>query len=238
MRFLILFLIINLVPILNFAQEKDEIWENRNSLEGAKKAYEYYKKEYETKKDYDSAWKFARAAHFYTDNFIKDNELKKKLFSEGKDAAAMATNLGPNKPEGWYYFGVCLGSWAEANGIMQSLSAAGPILNSASMSINADPNYEKGVAYNLRARVYHKAPQMISVGDPKKAERDYLKALELNPNYRVAYRFYSEFLLDKGRKEEARVYIDKGLSVPYSENDKIIEDKEIKILKELKEKAK
>jgi hypothetical protein len=214
----------------------DSYWDNRNSGAGAKAAYEYYKSAYQTDKNYETAWKLARSAHFYADKFIKDSTLKKNIFTEGKTAAESATNLGPDKPDGYYYLGICLGSWAEANGILKSLFTAPDIVKAADKCIAIDPQFENGSAYMLRARVYQKAPGGISVGDPKKANADYIKAIEYGPNKRTAHRFYAEFLIERGNKTKAREIIDKGLAIEYNDADKITEDDEIGMLNDLKKK--
>ncbi len=225
-----------LVCSLLFAAVED-YWGERNSLEGAKKAYESLKAQFQQNpSSYEVAWKFARAAYHYADNFVKDKNARKTIFTEGKEAAEKATQLNPQSPEGWYWLGVCLGSWGEANGIMQSLGAVKPIMNAIAKGMAINPNWDDGAFYNLRGRVYHRAPAGISVGDKKKAESDYKQALALNPKNRTAHRFYAELLLEQGRKDEAAKLVEKGLAIPYDESNKVSEDKEIRLLQELKKK--
>ena len=51
----------------------------------------------------------------------------------------------------------------------------------------------------------------------KPAEKEFLKAIELNPNYSTAHQYYAEFLTIIGRDEEARQHIDKALQLdPFS----------------------
>ncbi len=213
----------------------DSYWSNRNTADGAKAAYDYYKAQFQSGSSYETAWKFARAAHFYADQFQSNPDIKKTIFTEAKKAAESATNMENNKPEGHYYLGISLGSWAEANGIFKSLFTAPDILKEATKTINIDPVYENGSAYMLRGRVYHKAPGGISVGDSKKAEADYLKAIEYGPNQRVTFRFYAEFLMDKD-KVKAKDIIEKGLAIPVDESDIFSENKEIGELKDLQKK--
>src|SRR5271157_4732327 len=113
----------------------ESYWSNRNSQDGAKAGYDYYKGEYGKEKNYENAWEFARAAYFYADNFIKKPELKKVIFTEAKLASEDSTNYNPAGVEGHYYLAVSLGSWAEANGVFASLGAVGPILKEAGLVI-------------------------------------------------------------------------------------------------------
>ncbi len=224
-----------LVTFLSFSDDK--IWQDRNSKEGAKKAYEYYESEFQKKKTYESAWKFSRAARFYAHYFVKDIEAKKKIFEKAKDVALEATKVDPLKPEGHYYLGVAYGSWAEANGVLQSLAYAQPIVDEMTKVIQIDPDFREGAAYMVRGRVYHKAPGWpISIGDKEKAKNDFEKAIKYQN--RAAFRYYAEFLIDQGQKEKAKEIIQKGLSLPFNEEDKIVEEDEIAKLKELEKKLK
>ncbi len=220
-----------IAAVVSYADD-DSYWQNRNTADGAKAGYEYYKQQYNNEKNYENAWKFARAAHFYADNFLTNAASKKVIFTEGKLAAESATNLDPQKVEGHYYLGICLGSWAEANGILDSLAAADLILREATKVITIDPSYEDGAGYALRGRVYQEAPGFISVGDMKKAREDYEKAIEIGHKNRTAFRFYAEMLMDSDKKK-AKDMITRGLDIPFDESNSYEENDEIKLLKEL-----
>ncbi len=190
---------------------------------------------YSKETNYENAWKFARSAHYLADNYIQKAEQKKPIFLEAKKAAENATNLEPGKVEGHYYLGISVGSWAEANGILDSLFTADLIIKEATKTINIDPSYENGSGYMLRARVYHLAPAIISVGDTKKAQSDYEKAIEYGPGNRVAFRFYAELLMDLDRKKAAEI-ITQGLNIPLDEGNIYEDQGEINQLKNLQKK--
>ncbi|MFN3411779.1 MAG: TRAP transporter TatT component family protein [Exilispira sp.] len=229
------FLPILLIALLIFFSFDDTPWKNRNSAEGAKAAYEYYKKLYkENPNSYEAAWKYARAIHFYTNEFINDNKIKKENFTEGKNVAENATKLNPNGVEGYYYFAVCLGSWGEVNGILASLSSVGPMEKAATKAAEIDPSFNKGAPYMLLGRLYQKVP-----GKSKTKCKEYYElSLKYGPTGRVNYRFYAEFLIEQKDYVKAREIIQRGLAIPFDEEDRLIEEKEIKILKELLESIK
>lgn len=232
-------LILTMLAISGILYSVEDYWNERNTKEGSKKSYITLKEEFnKNPENFEVAWKLARSAHFYADNFIKENEEKKAILDNGKKAAEKATIIAPDKPEGWYWLAVCLGSWGEANGIMQSLFAVKPIIDACNKGIKISPDFEDGNFFMVRGRVYHKAPAVISVGDTKKAIDDYEKALKLNQNNRTAYRFYTELLLEQNQKEKAKELIEKGFSIPIDEKNIVVENKEIKILNNLKEKIK
>jgi hypothetical protein len=184
--------------------------------------------------DYASAWQFAKAAFYYGEYIVTDNEQKKTVFSEAKDAGLQAVAKAPNKPEGHYWLGVAYGAWAEANGILNSLQYAGTISDEMSKSISLDPLYHHGSAYMVRGRVYAKAPGWpLSIGDGTKAEADYKQSLAYGPENRKAYRFYAEYLLANGRNAEAKEMIKKGLGLKYKKAEALVEDLEIATLQKL-----
>ncbi len=226
----IFFIATFLIVILIFFSFDDTPWKNRNSAEGAKAAYEYYKNLYEQNPNsYEAAWKFARAIHFYTNEFISDNKIKKENFTAGKNAAENATKLNPNGVEGHYYFAVCLGSWGEVNGILASLSAVSPMEKSAMKAAEIDPYFNKGAPYMLLGRLYQKVPGKSKA----KCKEFYELSLKYGPTGRVNYRFYAEFLIEQKEYAKAREIIKKGLEIPIDQEDVLIEQKEIKILQEL-----
>jgi tetratricopeptide (TPR) repeat protein len=211
----------------------DSFWSNRNSLDGAKAAYDYYKGAFGTNADYESAWKFARVAYFYGDNIVKDPAMKKDIFTEGKVAAEKATNFSAKQVEGHYYLGVCLGLWAEANGVLNSLFTAPDLLKEANKVIEIDPAFDNGEPYIFRGRIYNRAPAVISVGELRKSEADYLKGLEICQTKRVLYRFYAELLLDMGNRQKAKEMAAKGLAIAPDEENKVVDEKEMSLLKDL-----
>lgn len=211
------------------------LWQNRNSQTGAEKAYNGFKSEYQKKTNYTSAWQFARAAHFYADNFITENELKKNIFSEAKDAAQQAVNFESSKPEGHYWLGANYGSWAEVNGILESLNYADDIVEEMTRVINIDKTFNEGMPYAIRAKVYYKAPGWpLSIGNQDKAVDDFEQALKYGKNKnRKVYRFFAEYLIQKGNKIKAQAIIKEGLAIPFDKQNNILENKEIKLLKDL-----
>jgi tetratricopeptide (TPR) repeat protein len=209
-----------------------DIFKPLTNYQESKNAYETYKSGYLSKKNYESAWEFAAIARFFGNYFVKDVEAKKKIFEEAKDAALFATKVNANGVEGHYYLGVAYGSWAEATGIMNSLFLAGPIVDEMTKVINLDPKFRNGSAYAVRARVYQKAPGWpVSIGDREKAQKDFEEAIKYDN--RMSYRFYAEFLMGIGEKEEARKIAEKGLNLPPNELEPVADEDEMEILKKL-----
>lgn len=195
-----------------------------------------YKQEYFRLKqipsgDYATLWKFAKAAYYYGEYELTNEDQKKLVFTEAKEAALRAVTLSDKQPEGHYWLGVAYGAWAEANGPLNSLQLAGSIVDEMNKVITLDPSYHKGSAFMVRGRVYAKAPGWpLSVGDSTKAEADFKKALQYGPQNRKAYRFYAEYLIANGRNAEAQTIARQGLSIPVNTTEPIPDKKEIEIL--------
>jgi tetratricopeptide (TPR) repeat protein len=225
-----------LAASLSFGE--DDVWKNRNSAAGAKAAFEYYRTRYRENQDFVSAWKFCRAVDFYAGNFVTNKESLEEFYTDAKKAAEAACNLEPSMPEGWYWYCICLGNWASYASVLDTITLANRLIEGCNRVIRLDPSFDKGAVYQLRGRIYHLAPPIVSVGDRVKAEADYRKALEFNPNDRTTCRFYAELLLDIGRKNEAREMVSKGLAIPEDESDIISDSKEIQALQALRDKLK
>ena len=54
----------------------------------------------------------------------------------------------------------------------------------------------------------------VGFGDDEKAEQLLKQALAINPDGIDPNFFYGDFLLDQGRKAEAKTYLDKALAAP------------------------
>lgn len=229
MLFVSMFLL--LISVI-YAEAGDALWQERNSVSGAKKVYEYYKAQYSVNPDYEISWKFSRAAYNYADLFVKDGNTKKIIFTEGKEAGEKAVSLKPQGVEGHLYLGTCLGSWAKANGIFASLRTIPVIFEEANKAIAINPSFADAAPYLLRGNVYMKAPKGKG-GDFSKAESDFKKAINLAPNNRKGYRFYAELLVKMNQKEKAKEIAQKGLDIPIDESNKSSEEFEINELKNL-----
>jgi tetratricopeptide (TPR) repeat protein len=232
----ILLLLMILLCAAGIVSAADPLWDNHGTAELVKKAYETLRSAYQSNPTYENAWQFARAAHYYASVIIDDadKEKQKAVFTEGKDAATKAMELNPNGVEGYYYFAICLGSWAETNGIMSSLFAVKPMLEAIEKAIAINPAFEDASPLMTRGRLYQKAPgRPISIGDKKKSQADYEEAIRLGPENRVAFRFYAEFLIDLKDKAKAAEIIRRGLAIPFDNNNAPQENLEIAKLKEL-----
>lgn len=200
-------------------------------------AYQSARQAAQSNPNYDTLWRFAKAAYDYGTHGVAANrtEERKALYQEGKDAADRARQLNPRRVEGHYWFGVNLGSWAETNGIMASLFAAGDLLNAANEAVKIDPAYLNAAPLALKARVLHKAPGWpVSVGDRAQAEADLRRALTLGGDRnRTVFKFLGELLVDLGKRSEARTILQRGLALPPDEENPVADNKTLQDIRDL-----
>lgn len=200
-------------------------------------AYQAIKQTLQGTPSYENYWKMAKAAYDYATHGIAANrtEERKAIYQEGRDAADRARKMNPAGVEGHYWFGVNLGSWAETNGIMASLFAAGDLLAAAEQAAKINPGYLNAAPLALKARVLHKAPGWpVSVGNRDQAEADLRRALTLGGDRnRSVFKFLAELLIDKGNKVEARTLLERGLSLPLDAENPYADQKTVNELREI-----
>lgn len=220
-----------------FSEIDDSPYNDRHTSAGAKKSYLFYKQIYENNNSYEASWKFSRAAYHYADIFVSDKDLKKQIFTEGKVAGEKAVQQNPQGVEGHMYLGICLGSWAKANGIFSSLRTIPVIFQEANKAISINQAYAEAGPLLLRGNVYMKAPKSKG-GDLDLAEKDFRKAVSIAGSNRKAYAFLAEVLIKQNKNAEALTIINQGLALPYVSAKKSSEDFETAKLKRLKEQIK
>ncbi|MCX8028722.1 MAG: TRAP transporter TatT component family protein [Brevinematales bacterium] len=232
-----IFVIIWILVLFSSLYASADLFKDIKSESDAKKAYEHYKDLFtKNKNNYEIAWKFCAYARFYGFYFLKDKKEREMVFEEAKDAGEIAVKLNPESIEANYFLGVAYGSYAQEKGVMNSLFLAGPIVDLMTKVIKKNPSYRDGSAYMVRANVYSKAPGWpMSIGDVNKAISDFENAIKYEN--KSAYRNYAEFLINRGDKSKARQIIEKALSLPLG-NELVIEEYEMKMLKNLLEKIK
>ncbi|MBV7436535.1 tetratricopeptide repeat protein [Aeromonas sp. sif2416] len=106
-------------------------------------------------------------------------------------------------------------TWAGAKGGLGALSLVKEAKAKLEIAIKQDPRALEGSAYTSLGSLYYQVPGWpVGFGDDEKAEQLLKQALAINPSGIDPNYFYGDFLLDQGRKAEARAYLDKALAAP------------------------
>jgi tetratricopeptide (TPR) repeat protein len=162
-------------------------------------------------KDFESAWKLARAK-YWLGGHAPDAE-RKTLLEEGIAAGRAAVAIEPKRPEGHFWIAANMGALAESFGMRQGLKYRGSIKDALLTVLKLDPAFQKGSADRALGRWYFKVPGMFG-GSDSKAEEHLRKSLTYGPNSTASHFFLAETLLDAGRKDEARIELQKVLDAP------------------------
>ena len=132
-----------------------------------------------------------------------------------EDHAAKVSAAYPNRPEVLIWQGIILSTDA---GIVKGMSALGKVKKAKGLfetALRIDPTALDGSAYTSLGSLYYQVPGWpIGFGDNDKAEKNLKQALSLNPNGIDSNFFYGDFLLQDGRYDEAKPYLERALQAP------------------------
>jgi len=175
-------------------------------------------------KDFESAWKLARAC-YWLGGHAPDAE-RRKYLERGIEAARVASTLEPRRPEGYFWTAATMGTLAEAFGVRQGLRYRGPIKEALQTVLKLDPAFMGGSADRALGRWYFKVPGLFGGSNDRSVEH-LRRSLTYNPNSTVSHYFLAETLLDMGRQAEAKAELQKVIGAP-ADPDWAPEDSEYK----------
>jgi tetratricopeptide (TPR) repeat protein len=204
----------------DYVADADKLYE-QGGLENYKQAIELYKKAIaETPDSYEANWKCARAHREYGDSAKTEKidgwkKLCAKYGKEGMNYAHKATELEPEKPDGYYYYGLNVGIYSDGVSIFTALSEG--------LKDKTQKSFEKTYALD---KMYKDAGPMIALGRFWQVlpwpMRDRKKSLKYYREYQVTEYFadnievhvyLGELLVQIGGKEnkaEAKGYLEKA----------------------------
>ena len=107
-----------------------------------------------------------------------DNDSKKEIFGaclERLDSIS-PENVGET-PEYYFFKATCLGLWAQANGVLESLQRTKELFGYLDKGENLEPTFEGGGFFRIRGAVYAKLPAFNPFGPAKdlKKSKNYLE---------------------------------------------------------------
>lgn len=228
------------VSAFDFLAEADAIYA-KGSVEDCRKSIDLYLKAVEEDPtSYEANWKCARAYRNYGDKAKKEEmEGWKKICAEygkkGMHYAQKAIDLGPNEPEGYYFYGLSVGIYSDGVSVLTALREG--------LRKKTQRSFEK--VYNLD-KMYDKAGPILALGrfysvlpwpykDKEKAlsyYREY-QATEHFAQNDEAHIFLAELLLQlrgNEHKTEAKALLEKA-----AESDEVYyRDRARRLLREMR----
>ena len=217
-----------LAPAVAIAQnggDPDALYAQRDDLASARKAADIWADRLKTNpKDYEAAWKLARARYWLGGHAAATE--RKALLEAGIAAGRAAVAIEPTKPEGHFWIAANMGQLAEEHGLRQGLKYRGDIKDELLTVLKLDPAFQQGSADRALGRWYYKVPGLFG-GSKTKSEEHLRKSLTYNPESTASHFFLAETLIEQDRKADARAELQRVLDAPL-DPDWTPEDREFK----------
>jgi len=138
-----------------------------------------------------------------------------KTFETLTKKAEAAVEQFPDKAEPLVWNAIVVSSDAGKNG---GFGALGKVKKARKLLLEAEkinPDVLDGSIYTSLGSLYYQVPGWpIGFGDDEKAEKYLKKSLAMNPTGIDPNYFYGDFMLEEGKKDEAKKYFDKALKAP------------------------
>ncbi len=197
-------------------QEVDLLYETRdkkNHLEQSLKLIDnHLDKGIDISLKYELCWRYARQVSAIKNYITLSKKEKLTLYTKGLERSKIANQIKKDTINGLYWYAIVLGRQAELKGIRKSLSSVKPIKNTMENILLIDPNFAR--AYFVLARLYRKAPKVISIGNPKKALTFINKALDIDPSDSIYLLEKARILKKLKRKKAAKNVLKKLINLP------------------------
>jgi tetratricopeptide (TPR) repeat protein len=192
--------------------DPDELYRHRDDMELARQAAEIYTARAAAGRDFEAAWKLARACYWL--GTAGPDKTRKNWLDRGTKAGEQAARLDPARPEGHFWLAANLGEVAQRASIFTSWKYPGRIKEALQRVFAIDPAWQEGSADRALGEWYFKVPGLAG-GDHKQAE-DHLRAsLRYNARSTASLFFLAEVVADDGkRKAEARVLLQQAIDAP------------------------
>ena len=219
------------------AEDPDALYRERESLEHATKAVEIWAARLRANpRDFESAWKLARGRYWLGTNGLAQGARKAAL-EQGIEAGRAASQIEPNRPEGYFWLAANMGALAESFGLRQGLKYRGEIKDALLTVLKLDPAFQQGSADRALGRWYHEVPGLFG-GSKKKSEEHLRRSLEYDPNSTASRYFLAETLIDMNRTADAKAELQRVLDAPlnpdWEPEDREFKDKARTLLAKLK----
>lgn len=124
-------------------------------------------------------------------NHQKEARDQKKWFKKGQDLAKKLKELYPDKPDGYYWYGVNYGEFVDRSSIFAKIGAKKVIVENMEKVLALNDKFDSGGAYIILGRINYIAPG----GSYAKAIQYYEKAIEIGPKRTTAYLYLGELYL-------------------------------------------
>jgi tetratricopeptide (TPR) repeat protein len=155
-------------------------------------------------------------AFFYKGFFAPEGSKQRAAFFErGMDYGKQAITLNRRAVYGNFWYASNLGMFGLCRGIMASLRSIDPMRRAMEVVLQENERFFFAGPHRALGRLYHQAPGWpVSIGSKTKAVDHLERGVELSPAFFCNRIYLAEFLLDIGKKAEARRHLEFVVSTP------------------------
>jgi hypothetical protein len=177
-------------------------------------------------------WKLMRAVYFKGHYTTKDSEMKKAIYSQGKQIGDIGLKEYPNSAGINLYSSIIWGVWGEEYGILKAAKegVAGKIKECCEKTIEIDSTFDSAGGHRVLGRVYFKAPKLwpiLSWPSKSEAVKILTKGLKIAPDNLTTQQFLAEAMYSQGQKDGA-IKLAQGIMVVSDVREGIVEDAFVK----------
>jgi len=169
---------------------------------------------------YEANWKAAKAWRLYGDKAVSDKvsgykEIAEKSGQEGLKFGEIAQKINPNGVEGWYYYGLCVGTYSDGVSIITAIRKGfkGKTQKAFETAYSLNKMYDDCGPILSLGRFWQVLPG-IAGRDREKAEKlfnEYIKLMASNKDINMdVYYYRGELYKDLGKKAEAKADLTKA----------------------------
>ncbi len=174
--------------------------------------------------DFDAAWKLSRVCYWLGTHAPESK--RRAALERGVHAGETAVRTAPGRPEGHFWMAANMGALAESFGLVQGMKYRGKIKRELENVIAIAPGWQGGSPEAALGQWYFKVPRLFG-GSRAKAEEYLRRALQYNPDSRVALSFLADLVAADGRLDERRALLQRVIDAP-TDLEWIPEDNELK----------
>src|SRR5262245_9108580 len=194
-------------------KDPDLLYAQRDQLANARQAADIWEARLTANsRDFDSAWKLARACYWLGGHVPADDQ--RQQYERGIKAATRATELEPQRPEGHFWMAADMGAMAESFGLRAGIRYRGPIKKELETVLQLDAGFQKGSADRALGRWYFRVPR-LSGGSKDKAVEHLKRSLMYDPQSTATHFFLAETYLDMDKPNDARREAQLVLDAPF-----------------------
>lgn len=144
-----------------------------------------------------------------------DAKTKESCFEKLEVQATAIQKQEPARADLKVWLAIVKSTYAGSKGGLGALSLVKQAKTLLEEVIVQDPNVLDGSAYTSLGSLYYQVPSWpVGFGDDEQASILLKKALSINPNGIDPNYFYADYLLEEGKKEQAKQYFEKALQAP------------------------